>query len=243
MQRLDTLMHAAQRVVFIASGTAVPKLPSDVRCVGYQPGLADMWGPDVYWGMRFAPVESTATQSNARAEPRRLLIAFGAGLRPDAVEKTLHAAAICDDIGPVDLLLSPLAPALDPHVSERLTGRLTVYRAVPSVVPLLQAATLVVTSYGNLGFEALAQRCGVLFLAQKQFQQDYADNLVALGCAMSGGHAERIEVSQLAALLGSAMKRAADMGRIGAQLVDCHGIDRIAQICLADMQIADEAQP
>lgn len=232
-ERLATLQARTTRTLFLASGLTPPDV-ADAFVVGYQPGEPAHETPNRRWGLAYAPVESDAPRpQDCAPEAGRLLIALGGGSDPRAAGLALEAGAACEAAGAIDLLQSPVAPPPSAAARARLGERLTLHRGVPSVAPLLSRAAVVLASYGNLGFEALAAGKALCLVAQKEFQAVYAERLQSLGAAVNAGRYAALTADRLAAALTDCFARADALGATGAALVDNRGIDRLAELCLA----------
>ncbi len=237
--RVQHVSTQAQSVAFIANGTTAPNLDAGITCIGYQPGGEAADPPRVFWGLEYAPVSSAAlTSAPARRSSDRALIALGGAKDDHALNLALGALAQIKQIAHVDILQSPVAPFRPNPAKLRPGQTFSLHANVPSVQPLLSAATLVVASYGHLGYEALAAGAPLCLLAQKFFQEVYADRLEELGLAISAGRAGDCSTDKLALACAQTLESAQTLSKRARAAVDGRGIDRIASILLTKLQAA-----
>ncbi len=237
--RVHNVSTQARSVAFIANGTRAPKLDAGITCIGYQPGDAVADPPRVFWGLEYAPVSSAAlTSAPIRRSSDRALVALGGAKDDHGLNLALGALAQIEQIAHIDILQSPVAPFRPNPAHLRPGQTFSLHANVPTVQPLLSAATLVVASYGHLGYEALAAGAPLCLLAQKLFQEVYADRLEELGLAISAGRAGECSTDKLALACAQTLESAQTLSRRARSVVDGRGIDRIASILLAKLQAA-----
>lgn len=227
------------RLIYIASGTEAPRLPDDALCVGYQPGGPGSAPPALLWGWDYAPVAPDIRSHRGTVrDPGRVLVALG-GNRDDApLHLAMAALARFRAIRQIDVLLSPVVEAADlqagAHQSVCRHGNL------PSVGPLLARAGLVIASFGNLTYEALALGTPVCLLAQKPFQHDLARAMADLGLAVDAGMADDTDDAALATAIARTRALAPTLTERGPATVDGLGLQRIAGL-IAGPHCAEDA--
>ncbi len=239
---LDFLRAVAvrhERVVLVTSSIRVPPDLPVTAVVGHvlEPVARPIF--TLYRGLEWAPVApEAATWRDAARDfpdtPRRVLVAFGNWADPAGARLALEAL---DRTGWPCSVQVLLPPALRPHLPAlaRAAGRLAweVQTDVPSVFPLLHAADLLVGSYGNLTFEALALGVPSVVVAIKPFMHAYAARLAALGALINAGEVGDLTPSALAGQLAAltvSTRRA--LGQRGRALVDGQGLARLADLLL-----------
>ncbi len=256
---LDFLRAVAvrhERVVLVTSSIRVPPDLPVTAVVGHvlEPVARPIF--TLYRGLEWAPVApEAATWRDAARDfpdtPRRVLVAFGNWADPAGARLALEAL---DRTGWPCSVQVLLPPALRPHLPAlaRAAGRLAweVQTDVPSVFPLLHAADLLVGSYGNLTFEALAP--GVGFRIASGGRYDHLIGtfgaplpavgaalglervlLAALGALINAGEVGDLTPSALAGQLAAltvSTRRA--LGQRGRALVDGQGLARLADLLM-----------
>ena len=226
------------RTIAIFSGDNPPDLPTSVIGLGYQPRSEQAAPAGWLWGLDFAPVGSDflelPTYMPRRHEAGRLLIAMGAATDTQGIEEALEAALRADVVDKIEVLLSPLVEGQD-HLRRKFTSdRITWLSNVADVRPHLLGANVVVTSYGNLGFEALALGRPVCFLAQKDFQARLAARLAQKGVAIDAGTAGSVGPDQIADAFSETFAKAGALSAMARQFIDGKGIDRIRDLILKE---------
>lgn len=219
----------AARMIYIASGTTAPALPETARCVGYQPGGPEPAPPRCVWGWDYAPVapDLLAFRGTAR-EPCRALVALGGHPDGAPVHLALSALGRFESIRHIDVLLSPVVDAGDlrPAAHQSLAR----HSGVPSVGSLLARAGLVIASFGNLAYEALALGAPVCLLAQKPFQSLLAGKMAGLGLAVDAGLADELDDEALVNAIARTRALAPTLTRRGPATVDGLGLTRIVRL-------------
>lgn len=232
---------ASGSTIAIFSGDRPPALPPGVIGIGYQPIDADAKIDGWFWGFDYAPVSSNFVELPAgmarRPQRGRLLIALGASPDLDGVRCAVDAALANGMVDGIDVLLSPLhendAGLRDSFDSSRVVW----WSQVADIRPLLLNAEVVMTSYGNLGFEALALGRPVCFLAYKVFQARMAERMAERGVAVNAGIVGQSSVATFSAALSKAFENTADLSRKSRTLFDGKGLDRIRDMIVQELLI------
>lgn len=233
----ERIAATSDATIAIFSGDRAPALPEAVRGIGYQPLDGDPpagWR----WGLDYAPVgsEFLADAGNSRdaQEDGLVLIAMGGATDPAATRDALAAAIETDAVRNIEVLVSPLLDGADALKDEFDSPNIVWRSQVDDVRPLLRRAAVVVTSYGNLGYEALAFGKPVCFLGQKPFQARMAARLAARGVAVSAGLAGEIGRDGIRRALSQTFANASELSHRSAALVDGRGLDRIRDAILEE---------
>jgi hypothetical protein len=226
---IETCRSKGVRVLCIVSGTLVPKLAADVLIVGYQPSSVEN-ADNVHWGLDYAPVPPEAIDRRGTTRDRvRALIALGGHQDLDPLAVVCRALAPIKDIETVEILMSPVAT--DTKLANLELGAhqsVTVRRGVPDVMTLLAGAGLVIASFGNLVFEALAVGAPVCVVGQKAFQTDLAGKLAALDLCVSAGEVASGREADIRAAIERTLAQREDLSRRAQAAIDGRGFERIA---------------
>lgn len=250
LEFLARVATAHRRIVFVTSATRVPPALAVDAVVGHmlEPGLqsgAGTW----HCGLEWAPVAPGAAVWRSRwrdfpETPRSVLVAFGNWSDPAGLFLTLEALRQTAWPSRVRVLLPP---ALRPHREEarRRAAGLTAewLEDVPDVFPLLADADLLVGSYGNLTFEALAVGLPAVAVAIKPFMHAYAGQLARRRAVVNAGRVDELDPAALARQLrGLIAAERERLSRTGHALVDGAGLERLARL-LQGYTGADRAAP
>lgn len=214
---VDRYRSQAQRVVYISSSHVPPEVPDDVLLVGYQPG-----GSGAYWGLEYAPVSRVllGDAAGTTRDVESVLIALGGHTTDKPVGLAVQAALELTSVGKIHVLLASSAG------DDAATGpNVVVHRGVPSIAPLLAGAGVVVASYGNLCFEALALGTPLCMLGQKPMQAAFAARMAATGRAIDGGLWSQTDRKTLS----GAIERARTLA---VPPIDAGGLERIAALII-----------
>ena len=236
------IVASSRSTIAIFSGDRPPSLPATVICLGYQP-LDTTAAPDGWlWSLDYAPVASDflilPEGLQERPEPSRLLIAMGGSADAQGVMEAISAASKTDAVDRIDVLLSPLLVNVADIRSAFDLQRITWWSQVADIRPLILNAEVVMTSYGNLGFEALALGRSVCFFAQKPFQERMAQRMAVRAVAMNAGAVGETATGDVVSALSRAFKEAASLSRNARRLLDGKGMDRIRDIILKELCVA-----
>ena len=226
----ERIAATSEKTIAIFSGDRAPTLPATVCGIGYQPLDGDApagWS----WDLDYAPVGSDflagAGDMTEAPQPGRVLIAMGGAADPAPTRDAIAAALEIDGAGDIEVLVSPLLEGAEALKDDFDSPRIVWRSQVDDVRPLLRRTSVVMTSYGNLGFEALALGKPVCFLGQKPFQARMAARLAARGVATSAGLAGEAGRSAIRDALARTFVEADALSRNAAALVDGKGLDRI----------------
>ncbi len=219
----------ADRMIYIASGTRPPRLPDQSQCVGYQPGGPEPTPPKLLWGWDYAPVApELLSHRRTPRDPRRALIALGGCPVDGPLRLAVAALARFEAIYHIDVLVSPVGASGELRAAPHQF--LHRHSNLPSVGPLLAHAGVVITSFGNLTYEALALAAPVCLLAQKMFQLQLARSFANLGLAVNAGSASELDAEGLSGAIARTLASAPTLVRGGPATVDGFGLQRIADL-------------
>lgn len=227
---IERFRSRGAKVLAIVSGTSLPDVPGDVIVIGYQPAKSDALADNVRWGLEYAPVPpGVGRVGGCKREASQALVALGGhdGFAP--LLTVCAALASVSRITTVELLVSPVARDAVPH--DLRIGKhqsLVKHRDVPDVLALLARAGIVIASYGNLMFEALAVGGSVCVVGQKQFQIDLAGRMATLGLCIDGGATAADRTSAISDAIERTLDRREELSRRAAGAVDGAGLERIA---------------
>jgi spore coat polysaccharide biosynthesis predicted glycosyltransferase SpsG len=240
---VDELRGRCQRVVYLASGRTAPGLPTDVECIGYQPGGPAPRPPRLRWGFEYAPVAVDEVGPPVKRDPTRALVALGGS--PDDAALTLVLAVLGEvsEITTIDVLVSPVNEVPAEPISLGSGKTVALHRNVPSVAPLLARAGLVVASYGHLGWEALALGAPLCLVGQKRFQADMAAALAAAGLAVSAGLAAPDARERLHEAVSRTLAERERLSARARASVDGLGLARIADILCEGWKVGNDRDP
>lgn len=234
---LRTMAARHERVLVITSSRyAPPDLPV-TAVVGHM--LEPVTAPNyaLYRGLGWAPVstEAAAWRDIPRQfpdPPRRVLVAFGNWYDPAGLYLALEALRQTGWAAAVQVLLPPALRGYTESLGARAAGLvLEVVTDVPSVFPLLSAADLLVGSYGNLTFEALAVGVPTVVVAIKPFMFAYAEVLARQGAVVNAGPVDQLNPAALARqLAGLDPANRRRLSHTGRTLVDGAGLTRLADL-------------
>ena len=222
------------KTVYLTSGVSVPLLPDGVVCLGYQPGGPTARPPNLYWGIEYAPVSSDLLRHTIAPRCRdSALIAFGGAPDDRALFQGVRAFALIPEIIRINVLLSPVNDRPIGNLPFRPDQEVSYCRGLPSIGPLLAQSGVVLASFGNLGYEALAIGAPLCFLGTKKFQSDLACAFAKMNIATTAGLLCDSSFSAIAEACREALERADELSRNAQALIDGNGIDRIADFLLS----------
>lgn len=236
-----------RRTVFVTSAVHVPPdLPVDA-VVGHMLDPVERPARVLHRGLEWAPVAPGAAlwRNHPRVfleTPRRVLVAFGNWADPAGLFLALEALRRTGWTVRVQVLLPPaLRPHLEAARSHAVGLEVEWLQDVPDIFPLLAGADVLLGSYGNLTFEALALGVPTVVVAIKPFMAAYAERLARRGAVVNTGRVGELTPPDLArrlqALTASERER---LSRAGRGLVDGAGLERLGRL-LEDLARTDRA--
>jgi hypothetical protein len=100
---------------------------------------------------------------------------------------------------------------------------------------MFSASQIVVTSYGHLGYEAIASGSSVCLFGQKVFQSEFAKNLQEAGLCVAGGLLGQISEDTIVAAILKTLEKSEMLKQAPSTLIDENGIDRIAHVIIKQL--------
>lgn len=234
---LNMLIDAADECIFFANGLSKPLLPPNVTCIGYKLGKTAHSPPSCFWSLEYAPVEikENIEAKNAKREQGSILIALGGGVGNDATNKALQAITEIAEVKEVDILLSPVNGCPPSIGLCRKDQVITLHQRVKDITPLLLRASVVLASYGHLGYEALSLGCPLCVVGQKKFQTEFANQLASEKLCISAGSMSELSPQQLSKSIMDTLAKSKELSSKALLGIDGLGIDRITQIILSKL--------
>ncbi|MBU1741725.1 MAG: hypothetical protein KKC37_09280, partial [Proteobacteria bacterium] len=177
--------------------------------------------------------DATRQPAGFESRERRMVLAFGGADRDNAVGRTLSALlGLAERMDyTFDVLLSPVSPWREQNRDDfGVSPRVVFHADIPSVVPLLCRARLLVGTHGNIAYEAMAVGLPMLALSHAPGQVEQASEMHRRGAVNYLGPGEAVEATVLAEaareLLLSPERWAATV-RVGRAVVDGRGLERL----------------
>lgn len=234
---LQRLREQCRHVVHIASGTTPPDMTEDmaehVTVIGYQPIADAPKRPNIYWDLKYAPVEIEAKPGLA-VRPDVAFVAVGGGDSAQCLTLALDTLAAINRFKTARVLVSPVwsddavaAAAADyPGIKiERLEN-------LPDLSAKIGESAVVIATQGNLAYQAIALGRPTVLLAIKAFQADIARRLQAATLCRFAGLAAGLAPADLARTIEAALAGAEAMTKTAAASLDGQGIERLADLVL-----------
>lgn len=227
------LIKTCGRVVYMASGVTAPPLPEGVICIGYQPSNVVSLPPYLFWGLEFAPTYKEVDKGSASGisrEPSRAMVAFGGARNDKHLNTVFEALSLIETITNIDLLGSPVNAPVADNFQLGIHQKLHRHKNGEQLPVLLKRSGLVITSFGNLGYEALAAGAPLCLVGQKRFQVDLAERLEKRGLVVSAGLAGKISKETIGSAIHRTIEKAEELSVVAQKLIDGRGLNRIASI-------------
>lgn len=237
-----TVSQQADLTVLICSSLTVPDdLPVDA-VIGHllEPDLCIR--PKLYAGMKYAPVGADIRRyavSGSVIQPQceRVLLAYQSITDVEILDISLGGLAEVESVKRVDILLPPSIPENWKYIETADRRRISlfdvvIHRNVASVAELMVQQDIVIGTYGNITYEAMALGVPYVVAGVKRFQDEYGRWLAAKGCIAHLGMIGEItskDIQKMVSGLGVVDRRR--ISRMARACVDADGIPRIAQIC------------
>lgn len=231
---LNSVISKSDEVIFIANGLRPPHLPAGVGCIGYKYGGYEANGPNIFWGLQFAPtdIQSPGGFSGKALKTGMAFVALGGASGTENLENVLKALFCIRNISEVSALLSPVNNSSPSLIYQNQKKRVKFFRSVDDVNSFFSAAEIVVTSYGHLGYEAMASGCAVCLFGQKKFQSEYARKLEEIGVCVAGGLLDELSPLEIKQAIEKTVNKSEELKENTSRRIDGNGINRIAELIL-----------
>ena len=190
----------SNQTILLSSGNKIPKISSNITCIGYTPTSDYKKGKNIYWGLEYAPTDNLSEFKNKSDSSDKVLIALGGISDNKAFIKSLiKAINKVEHIKVLTVLISPVNTVHNySDISLRKDLSLNIVCNVANVNEYICSSGLVIASYGNLCYEVLSYKIHLLIVAQKKFQEDYAKILEKKGYAKYLTSIEENDVEKIA---------------------------------------------
>ena len=232
---LKKVIKNSSTTVFMANGLVPPALPAGVKCIGYKMGGDPVLGPNILWGLEYAPTDVIDISSKIMREGGRALVVLGGDKGTAKLEKLLHALGSIKEITDIDVLLSPVNAIYPKLNGLRPDQAVQIHEGVPDVMPMLMKSTLVIASYGHFAYEALASGATLCLFGQKRFQSIYADHLADAGLCVSGGLLDEIDSDEIVAIIKKSLENSKSFQAKINLAFDGAGIRRVAELIIEQL--------
>ena len=220
----------SHNIIYICSGTEISFIPQDVVCIGYHPSGVTDNSPNIYWDLKYAPTLKIDKYNIIKRNKKNVLLALGGikdKLFPNIILEAINKVNLFDQ---VDILLSPVNNVdLNKDIVKSFKT-VNLHYDLKTISPLLSQSALIIATFGNLAYEALAHGSPLCLVATKKFQNEYGDLLLRKGLAYNFGFLNKDNKDKLPEFINKAMNDRAILSKQAKKLIDGNGIKRIAKI-------------
>lgn len=229
---LNKAIKNSSSTIFMANGLVPPALPAGVKCVGYKMGGDPVLGPNILWGLEYAPTDVIDNSHKIKREDGRALVVLGGDTGTSKLEKLLNGIGLVQEITDVDILISPVNSVCPELSGLRPEQTVNIYDRVPDLKPMLLKSSLVIASYGHFAYEALASGATLCLFGQKRFQTIYADHLAEAGLCVSGGLLGEISSDKIVKDVRKSLRDSASFQSKTKMVFHGSGIKRVAELII-----------
>ncbi len=190
---IKKILARSKHLILFANGRKIikNKILSNSTIIGYKIGKETSKKPNIFWGLKYAPVNTKRIKIKTR---NSVLIALGGNNGNNNVDKLLKAISKSKDIKNIFFLISPVNKMKIKQNLIRKDQKIEFYYKVPKIEFLFEKINLVIASYGHLAYEALAACIPVCLVNQKRFQTIYSEALVKEELCSSAGNLKNITI-------------------------------------------------
>lgn len=234
---VSEITSRCEATYYLSSGVTVPKFADRVRCIGYQPGGPRSDPPDLMWGLEYSPVSSSILQyASQRRNHHSAFVGLGGAPDDRGLILAAEALASLSNITEVTVLLSPVN-SVSGSYPFRPSQKVKYIRNVREVGPYLAKSGIVLASFGNLAYQALALGSPLCLLSTKRFQVELAEQFVRLGIAVNAGSVDGCLPVSLGEKMTLTLRHADILAEKARLLIDGYGIDRISQLLSNEFRV------
>ena len=220
--------------IILYSGVKIPSLSEDIICIGYQPSIEDNLRKNLLWSINYAPTLKLEEMQTSKRNNEYAFIALGGYKNNDGINLLLNILSSILEIKHIDILQSPVNTKLDLKcLNSRKDLKIDVHYLIKSVSPFLSRSGLVLASYGNLCFEALAHGAPLGVLGQKKFQIEYASLLEEKKVALAIGELSIKKKYYIKEKIYQLIKNRNILSKNASLFVQPDGLQRISDIILS----------
>lgn len=229
LKKFDIGRKFSKNLVFLSSGATIRGLPEDIICIGYQPSGINSIYPKVYWGLKYAPTLKVTSKNIIKRDSSSILLALGGINNSVVFNSIIDALKDFNSIKEVNILLSPVNQSLKFKYDQN-SNYFKTYSNIKSISPLLYKVGLVIASFGNLSYEALAHATPLCSVGTKKFQAEYGEFLFNENLAYNVGLIDCYNPKKVSVSIKKTIKNAGQLSHNATLKVDDRGIFRIANI-------------
>ena len=234
---LNKVAKNSSMTIFMANGLVPPSLPVGVKCIGYKMGGNPILGPNILWGLEYAPTDFISHSKKIKREDGRALVVLGGDTGAYKITKVLNGLGLVKEITDVDVLLSPVNSAYPELSGLRPDQRVNIYERIPEIGVLLLRSSLVIASYGHFAYEALASGATLCLFGQKRFQALYANHLADAELCVSGGLLDEIDSEKIATDVRKSLQNSAFFKSKTKMVFFGSGIKRVAEMIVQQLEV------
>jgi spore coat polysaccharide biosynthesis predicted glycosyltransferase SpsG len=194
--KFDYARKYSKNLIFLSSGSVIKDLPKDMICIGYHPSGVHSLSPNIYWGLKYAPTILSEKKNCVKRDYSSALLALGGVNNITVFDSVVDALKEIKTIKEVNILISPVNHNINFEYDKKSSYFKTHYN-LKSISPLLYKAGLVIASFGNLSYEALAHGAPLCLVGTKTFQAQYGEFLVKERLAYNAGLIDKYDTKNI----------------------------------------------
>jgi len=227
--KFDCARKYSKNLIFLSSGSVIKDLPKDIICIGYHPSGVNSSSPNIYWSLKYAPTMLSEKKNFVKRDYSSALLALGGVKNSTVFDSVVDALKEIKTIKEVNILISPVNHNINFEYNKKSSYFKTHYN-LKSVSPLLYKAGLVIASFGNLSYEALAHGAPLCLVGTKKFQAEYGEFLVKEKLVYNAGLIYKYDTKNIFYAINKTINNAKILSKNGKSKIDGKGIMRQAAI-------------
>jgi spore coat polysaccharide biosynthesis predicted glycosyltransferase SpsG len=194
---IEKIKEISDEIVLMFSGIKIQSIDKEITYIGYHPIKKKYKDNNIKWGIQYAPTNILKIKKITRNH-NNILIALGGYKNNDEIKKLILSINLIKEIKTVDVLLSPVNKEVEIDKSFlRKDLKVSYLSNVKTLSPYLASTSIVITSFGNLFYEALAHKTPTLIVAQKSFQMNYAKLFEEYSNILNLGFTTTLKMNQI----------------------------------------------
>lgn len=227
IKRLNKEMHLCKKLILLANGYNLPKVPAEVIIIGFRGNNKSNF-KNIFWGNKYISIDTKNKYLEVKPDKNNIFIRLGGNINIKYYKILINSLYKIDKSYKINILLPPIGDNL--KSLKNIYKNINFLKNVSNIYKLIRKSEIVICSYGHLCYEAISLGAAVCVVGVKNFQIKYSNYLMDQNLIVFAGIINNITEESIMLNIKKTINKSEVLKRNGINKIDGNGLNRITRI-------------